>query len=87
MFHVIVSRDESRFFLSILITHNLIEYILGIELLYFKIADKFNIIDKPNNRSSHTAITLRGGGIIFPIAMPVAYGLGFTNWSVTLAVF
>lgn len=27
--------------------------------------DKFNIIDKPNERSSHTRITLRGGGIIF----------------------
>lgn len=34
-------------------------------LLYFKIADRFNIIDKPNQRSSHTEITLRGGGIIF----------------------
>jgi UDP-N-acetylmuramyl pentapeptide phosphotransferase/UDP-N-acetylglucosamine-1-phosphate transferase len=34
-------------------------------LLYFKVADKFNIIDKPNQRSSHTEITLRGGGIIF----------------------
>lgn len=36
-----------------------------LELLYFKIADRFNIIDKPNERSSHTSITLRGGGIIF----------------------
>ena len=35
------------------------------ELLYFKIADRLNIIDKPNMRSSHTSITLRGGGIIF----------------------
>lgn len=35
------------------------------ELFYFKIADKCNIIDKPNERSSHTKITLRGGGIIF----------------------
>lgn len=35
------------------------------ELLYFRIADKYNIIDKPNERSSHTQITLRGGGIIF----------------------
>jgi len=34
-------------------------------LLYFKVADKFNIIDKPNHRSAHTEITLRGGGIIF----------------------
>lgn len=36
-----------------------------LELIYFKIADRFNIIDKPNERSSHTQITLRGGGIIF----------------------
>ena len=35
------------------------------ELLYFNLADKFNIIDKPNERSSHTKVTLRGGGIIF----------------------
>ena len=39
--------------------------LFAIELLYFKIADKFNIIDKPNERSSHSTITLRGGGIIF----------------------
>lgn len=35
------------------------------ELFYFKIADKCNIIDKPNERSSHTQVTLRGGGVIF----------------------
>ena len=34
-------------------------------LLYFKVADRFNIIDKPNQRSSHTEITLRGGGVVF----------------------
>ena len=38
-----------------------------LELLYFKIADRYNIIDKPNERSSHTRITLRGGGVIFYI--------------------
>lgn len=38
------------------------------ELIYFRIADKFNIIDKPNERSSHTQITLRGGGIIYWVA-------------------
>ncbi|WP_276728099.1 MraY family glycosyltransferase [Chryseobacterium carnipullorum] len=53
------------------------EYILVIIILfvsilaYFKIADKYNIIDKPNHRSAHTQITLRGGGIIFPIAFIV----------------
>ena len=40
-------------------------FMMIIMLLYFKVADHFNIIDKPNLRSSHTEITLRGGGIIF----------------------
>lgn len=39
--------------------------LLALEWAYFKIADKFNIIDKPNERSSHSTIVLRGGGIIF----------------------
>jgi UDP-N-acetylmuramyl pentapeptide phosphotransferase/UDP-N-acetylglucosamine-1-phosphate transferase len=43
--------------------------ILSAELVYFRIADKFNIIDKPNERSSHSSIVLRGGGIIFLIGM------------------
>jgi UDP-N-acetylmuramyl pentapeptide phosphotransferase/UDP-N-acetylglucosamine-1-phosphate transferase len=37
-------------------------------LVYFKLADKYNIIDKPNERSSHSYITIRGGGIIFTLA-------------------
>ena len=36
-----------------------------VELTYFQIAKQFNIIDNPNQRSSHTRITLRGGGVIF----------------------
>ncbi|KVV13979.1 glycosyltransferase family 4 protein [Flavobacterium sp. TAB 87] len=59
---------------------------LGIELLYFRLADHYNIIDKPNSRSSHTSITLRGGGIIFPIAMIVACFMGYCSWYFTLAV-
>ena len=43
--------------------------LLAAELIYFKIADKSNIIDKPNERSSHTRIVLRGGGIIFTIGL------------------
>ena len=35
------------------------------EIIYFRIADKFNIIDKPNERSSHSSVVLRGGGVIF----------------------
>lgn len=40
-----------------------------LELFYFNIARKFNIIDKPNNRSSHNNPTIRGGGIIFFVAV------------------
>jgi len=42
--------------------------LFALELCYFRLADRFNIVDKPNERSSHSTITLRGGGIIFPIA-------------------
>ncbi|WP_346984325.1 glycosyltransferase family 4 protein [Chryseobacterium sp. POE27] len=45
--------------------------------IYFKIADKYNIIDKPNHRSAHSQITLRGGGIIFPIAFVIFCLLNF----------
>lgn len=45
-----------------------------LELLYFRIADRFNIIDKPNLRSSHTRITIRGGGIVFLLGVWI-YGL------------
>lgn len=39
-----------------------------LELLYFRIAFQYKIIDKPNDRSSHKKITIRGGGVIFSIA-------------------
>jgi UDP-N-acetylmuramyl pentapeptide phosphotransferase/UDP-N-acetylglucosamine-1-phosphate transferase len=42
--------------------------LFAVLLAYFRIADRFNIIDKPNQRSSHTQITIRGGGVIFPVA-------------------
>ena len=52
--------------MNIYLTYGIIFVILLVlELVYFKIADKFNIIDKPNERSSHSTIVLRGGGIIF----------------------
>ena len=51
-----------------MITYFLIFVLLLVaELVYFRIADKYNIIDKPNQRSSHSTIVLRGGGIIFLI--------------------
>ena len=60
--------------------------LLVLELVYFKIADKCNIIDKPNERSSHSTIVLRGGGVIFPLSMLVWVGLqGFHgDWGVVM---
>lgn len=40
-------------------------FLFAFEIIYFRIADKYNIIDNPNERSSHTSVTLRGGGILF----------------------
>lgn len=39
--------------------------LFALELIYFRIADRFNIVDRPNERSSHNSIVIRGGGIIF----------------------
>ena len=52
--------------------------LLAAELIYFRIADKCNIIDKPNERSSHSTIVLRGGGEIFTLSMIV--------WAVMMVV-
>ena len=56
--------------------------LLVAELIYFYIADKCNIIDKPNQRSSHTTIVLRGGGIIFAISILVwmVWQMILGNW-------
>lgn len=56
--------------MNIGITYLIIAVLLLVaELVYFKIADRCNIIDKPNERSSHSTIVLRGGGIIFTLSM------------------
>ena len=49
--------------------------LIAAELAYFKLANHFNIIDKPNERSSHSTVTLRGGGIIFYIGALLYFGL------------
>ena len=53
--------------------------LVAAELIYFRIADKCNIIDKPNERSSHSTIVLRGGGIIFAISIFVWMILQMVN--------
>jgi UDP-GlcNAc:undecaprenyl-phosphate/decaprenyl-phosphate GlcNAc-1-phosphate transferase len=54
--------------------------LLLIELIYFRIAEHYKIIDKPNERSSHKHPTTRGGGVIFIIAallFSIVYGFAF----------
>ena len=54
--------------------------LLALEVVYFRIADRCNIIDKPNERSSHSTIVLRGGGIIFMLGLWIwaaFYGFGY----------
>lgn len=43
--------------------------LLLVGLVYYRMAKRFNIVDNPNQRSSHTEVTVRGGGILFPIAV------------------
>lgn len=54
---------------------------------YFKVADHFNIIDRPNERSSHTKITIRGGGIVFPAAAFLWFLMfGFEQYLIIIAL-
>lgn len=55
-------------------------FFFALMLLYFKVAAKYNIIDKPNHRSAHREITLRGGGVIFPAAYVLFV---ITEWATT----
>ncbi len=62
-----------------ILTYGVVAVLLVLaELLYFMVADKCNIIDKPNERSSHSKVVLRGGGVIF--------GVGAVVWAVMMAV-
>jgi UDP-N-acetylmuramyl pentapeptide phosphotransferase/UDP-N-acetylglucosamine-1-phosphate transferase len=54
-------------------------YFLVFEL-YLHLAKRWNITDVPNHRSSHSKVTVRGGGIIFVIGAISAYVLGFIGF-------
>lgn len=66
--------DRVNVFISLKQSENMNEYLLYgviavllfvLEVVYFRVAARFNIIDKPNERSSHSSVVLRGGGVIF----------------------
>ena len=50
----------------------------GMMVSYLALAKRLGIIDKPNERSSHNKPTVRGGGIIFPVAV-LAWALLFDH--------
>lgn len=47
--------------------------LLIVILVYFRLAVQYHIIDQPNHRSSHKRRTIRGGGILFPIAFLIQF--------------
>ncbi len=49
--------------------------LVGVELLYFRIARSYKILDHPNTRSLHERPTIRGGGIIFYLAAVLFYAI------------
>ena len=50
------------------------------ELAYFRIADRFNVIDKPNERSSHAHPIIRGGGVIFLFGVLIWFFQSDEQW-------
>lgn len=84
-FNVVLMIDETLFMPDYVfwILYLIVLFIL--QLVYFRIAERFRILDYPNNRSSHNHVTLRGGGIIVPISLFIwyllhlKYGVFFTG--------
>lgn len=59
----------------------------AVMIFYFKVADHYNIIDHPNERSSHTEVTIRGGGVIFLFAALCVLILHPESWMIVLGMF
>lgn len=63
--------------------------IIALELLYFFVAKKFHIVDRPNERSSHQRVVLLGAGIIFYLAMlfySLTNGIPYPDFLIGLSV-
>lgn len=54
-------------------------------IIYFKIAAYYNIVDKPNERSSHKIPTIRGGGVIFLLSALLFYFMSNYSFPYLLA--
>lgn len=62
-------------------------FLFIVMLVYFKIANRYNIIDHPNERSSHTQITIRGGGIVFLFSGLMSLVMHLEYWMPILGLF
>ena len=62
--------------------------IIALELLYFFVAKKFHIVDRPNERSSHHKVVLLGAGVIFYLAIlfySLTNGIPYPNFLIGLS--
>lgn len=62
--------------------------VIALEILYFFVAKKFNIVDRPNRRSSHDRAVLLGGGVIFYLAVlfhALTQGMPYPNFILGLS--
>lgn len=64
---------------------SLATFLLGAELLYLRLARRLGIVDTPNARSSHTDLTIRGGGVLFFVAALLAFVYVDCQWLLFLA--
>ncbi|WP_143960712.1 MraY family glycosyltransferase [Litoribacter populi] len=56
------------------------------EIIYIQLARNYRIVDIPTDRSSHKVPTVRGGGVIFPIALILPFYFGEINQSLVIVV-
>jgi len=57
------------------------------EFIYFKVAERYDITDKPNHRSSHDEDIIRGGGIVFAFGIVfylMVFGIHYTYFTIGL---
>ena len=62
--------------------------IIVLELIYFFLAKKFHIVDRPNERSSHHRAVLLGAGIIFYLAIlfySLTHGMAYPYFLIGLS--
>lgn len=63
--------------------------VIAMELLYFQLAKKYHIVDRPNERSSHHKPVLLGAGVIFYLAMlfySLVFSMRYSNFLIGLTV-